>query len=450
MPTIQELCDKLATAFEQMKNLVDEAEARSDNPGVFSGEEQEKYDRISADIDQYDQRIERQEQLASRKALGDQPLDRRSDPGQPGGDNPGEDADTRGSGADPEIRWDDCRYDTESQLRGWAGNPDQIRRAKPAYRDAFGGYMRDGQQALYGLSEQRALQADADISGGYLVAPTQFVGGLIMAKDDLCFLRKLATVHLVPNADSLGAVSLDNDPADPAWTAEIGDVSEDSTMSFGKRELHPHQLTKLVKVSMKLLRKTSGGAEALVRNRLAYKFGVTEEANFLTGSGANEPLGLFTLSDNGIPAARDVATDMGATAVTADGLMNVAYTLKGQYWPNARWLWHRDGIKQIRKLKDDNNQYIWQPGLAGGQPNTLLNFPYVVSEYCPNTFTASQYVGMLGDFSYYWIADALNFSLQRLMELYAGNNQVGFIGRAETDGMPVLGEAFVRVKLAAS
>jgi len=70
------------------------------------------------------------------------------------------------------------------------------------------------------------------------------------------------------------------------------------------------------------------------------------------------------------------------------------------------------------------------------------------SEWAPSTFTTGQYVGLLGDFSWYWIADAMSMQIQRLNELYAETNQVGFIGMLETDGAPVLEETFVRVKLA--
>jgi HK97 family phage major capsid protein len=106
-------------------------------------------------------------------------------------------------------------------------------------------------------------------------------------------------------------------------------------------------------------------------------------------------------------------------------------------------------VKQIRKLKDGNGQYIWQAGIAGLRPSTILDLPYFLSEYMPSTFTAGQYVGILGDFSYYWIAEALNMEVRRLNELYAESNQTGFIARSEIDGMPVLSEAFVRVQLAA-
>ena len=78
----------------------------------------------------------------------------------------------------------------------------------------------------------------------------------------------------------------------------------------------------------------------------------------------------------------------------------------------------------------------------------LLGRPMVMSEYAPNTFTTGLYVGMFADFSHYWIADSLALQIRRLNELFALTNQIGIIGRLESDGMPVLAEAFARVKLA--
>jgi HK97 family phage major capsid protein len=99
---------------------------------------------------------------------------------------------------------------------------------------------------------------------------------------------------------------------------------------------------------------------------------------------------------------------------------------------------------------------LWAPGVAGarvgdvsaGLPDTILDAPYYISEYVPNTFTTGLYVGIIGDMSFYWIADALSLQIQRLVELYAESNQIGLIGRLETDGLPVLEEAFARVTLA--
>ena len=423
---VKDLCEKRASTFEEVKKIVDEAEKREENPGVLTAEEEERYNKINTDLDALDVRIERHETLAKRDAWLEKPEDRHTDPGQPGDEgHPGDSQQTREWTGHPDLRmWADA-------------NPE---RRTVEYEDGFRSYLTTGIQT-------RALQADSDTVGGYLVPPVQWINKLITAKDNLVHMRRLATVFPVTNGDSLGAPSLDNDPADPAWTAEIGTVSEDSTMSLGKRELHPHQLSKLVKISMKLLRKAAMGADSLALQRLAYKFAVTEENAFINGSGSHDPLGVMVASADGISTGRDVSTDNTTTAITADGLIEAFHALKGQYWGTAEWGFHRDAMKMIRKLKDGNGQYLWQPGLQSNVANRILDRPYWVSEYMPNTFTTGLYVGIIGDFSHYWIADSLGFTIQRLQELYAANNQVGIIGRAETDGMPVLEEAFVRVTL---
>jgi len=225
-------------------------------------------------------------------------------------------------------------------------------------------------------------------------------------------------------------------------------------MAFGKRSLHPRPIAKRIKVSQTLLRQVPSAA-AFVQSRLAYKFAVTAENAYMLGDGANKPLGVFVASNDGIPTSRDVSTGNTSTAITMDGLINALYSLTGQYQASKslRWLFHREALRDIRKLRDDSGgagtgQYLWQPSMQAGQPDTLLNIPVLSSEYVPHTFTSGLYVGMVADFSYYWIADALSMTIQRLDELYAEANQVGFIGRLETDGMPVLAEAFARVKLA--
>lgn len=300
----------------------------------------------------------------------------------------------------------------------------------------------------YLTGESRALQMDKDASGGYMIAPQQFVSNLIKAVDDLTFMRSLSTIYSVPNAQSLGAPALDNDPADPTWTSEILVGSEDSTMTFGKRELFPHPLAQYIKISKKAVR-SSMDIERLVMERLAYKIAVVEENAFLNGSGSNQPLGIFTAgTDSGITTSRDVSTGNTSTAIGADGLIEAKYTLKANYWPRARWIFHRDAVKAIRKLKDGEGQYMWRAGLAADRGDTILDVPVVMSEYAPNTFTTGLYVGIIGDFKNYWIADALDMTIQVLTELYAATNQNGYISRKEVDGMPVLEEAFARVTLA--
>lgn len=322
-------------------------------------------------------------------------------------------------------------------------------RETPEYEAAFRSYLAVGLRNI-SPEELRALQADSDTAGGYIVTPQQFIATLIKAVDDAVAVRQFATKFAVPKAESIGAPVLKDDPADPEWTSEIKTGSEDATMDFAKRELHPHPLALRIKVSNKLVQQSALDVDAVIRDRLAYKTAIVHEKAFLTGSGANQPLGLFTTSAQGISTARDVSTGNTTTAIGADNLIEMVYTLKGQYLgrPSTRWIFHRLAIKQIRKLKDKNDQYLWQPGLVAGQPDTILGIPIINSEYAPSTFTTGLYVGLLGDLSFYWIADALGARIQVLDQLYAETNQTGYIIRSECDGMPVLEEAFVRSKLA--
>ncbi|GGN47303.1 phage major capsid protein [Streptomyces fuscichromogenes] len=370
---------------------------------AMTGEENTAFDALMDERDQLDATIERAEKLLEddRNAVDDLPDDQRG----------------RGGDDTPELK-------------------------------AFRAYLLNGRAQLT-EQQARALNMGSDPEGGFLLAPQQFVQQLLQAVDDMVAIRGLATVQQITTAESLGVPSLDTDLTDAEWTSELGTGSQDDSLRIGKRELRPNPVAKRVKVSRTLLRRAAISPETLVRQRMEFKFGVTQEKAFMTGDGNKKPLGLFTASSDGIPTSRDVATG-SATGITADGLIDAKYTLKAQYWSKARWLFHRDAIRIVRKLKDDNGQYIWQPGLTADRPDQILEAPYLVNEYVPNTFTNGNYVGMFGDFSFYWIVDALAMDIQRLVELYAETNQVGFIGRMESDGMPVLAEAFVRLKAATS
>lgn len=318
-------------------------------------------------------------------------------------------------------------------------------RGTDEYRAAFGKFLRGGRSACT-EAEIRALQADNDVAGGYTVAPEQMVDQLVKFVDNMVFIRQRATKFRLASSSSMGAPAYDTDVDDADWTAELATGNEDSAMAFGKRELHTRPLAKRIKVSNKLLH-LNPNIEAFIRDRLAYKFGVSQEKAFMTGTGANQPLGVFTASAAGVTTARDVSTGNTTTAPTMDGLISAKYSLKGQYWNKADWIFHRNVLEVVSKLKDGEGQYLWRESVRDGEPDRLLGRPVVMSEYAPNTLTTGLYVGILGDFSQYWIADCLDMQIQRLVELYAETNQTGFIGRLETDGMPVLAEAFARVKL---
>lgn len=314
-------------------------------------------------------------------------------------------------------------------------------RSDKEYREAFARYLKTGDS-----KELRSLQVSIPDKGGYFV-PQQMADGIIEKLENAVLIRQFATVDTLSSSDSLGKVSWDNDPGDLEWTGEINEAAEDNNITIGKREMKPHRLPKLVKISKDLVR-LAPNIESLVTRKFAYKYAITEENAFFNGDGAGKPLGVFTASASGISTSRDVSADNSTTSVTFDGLTNAKYSLKAGYRRNARWFFHRDGLKQIEKLTDSNGSRLWQPSVQAGQPDMLLGSPVHESEYVPNTFTSGQYVGIYGDFSYYWIVDSLDFTIQTLYEKYSLTNQIGYIFTKYTDGQPVVEEAFARVKLA--
>lgn len=364
--------------------------------------------------------------------------------------------------------------DRETNYRAWANEPTNTlkfadgnqapaggQKAGDQEREAAGlkawqAYFRGVPMTSMMPETVKALAAQEGDLGGFLVLPQQLVQRLLVTVKDLLWIRQLATVFPLDKAESLGVPVLDNDFGDPTWTAELGTGVEDTTAPFGKRQLIPHPIARRIKISNKLLRQAVIDPEAIVLDRLAYRLARVSENAFLNGDGQDKPLGVFTPSVNGISTNRDTVT-AGVGVVSGDDWITLKHALKPQYWAKAKIIVHRLVLSDTRKKKDTQGNYIWQAGvggyvaqgtaLVGPNPDTIVGLPYLVDELAPSTVATGQYVAVAGDFSFYWVADALNMQIQRLNELYAETNQTGFILRAELDGMPTLEEAFVRLKV---
>lgn len=316
----------------------------------------------------------------------------------------------------------------------------------PDRRDALRSWLSSG------VPMATPLQTDFEQRAGYLAIPEQLVGELLQDLDDELWIRQLARTFTVRGAQSLGAIKRTAKASTFQWGDELDDTSthEDSTLAFGKRRLTPHYMTGQVSASRDLLRASIIPVESLLMGEIRRDSGELEEDAFLTGTGSQQPIGLFTASAEGISTSRDVRGSNTTTAIVADTLRDMKYGLKETYRRRANWLFHRDAIKQISKLKDGDDQYLWRPGITLGDPDVILGRPVIESERVPNTFSASAYVGMLADFSYYWIADSLDIDIQMLVEKYATTNRVAWVVRRKVDAMPQIEEAFARMQLAAS
>jgi HK97 family phage major capsid protein len=399
----KELREQLSKLVSDMRKIYD---AASSEKRDLSADENVNYQNLESEVEKLEARIDRADSLEKREKELSQ-----VDP----------DADRSGG------------YGSAAKSEG-------------AHKAAFRNYLRGGFRSM-APDQIRTLTQGTGSQGGYLVPDEQFVEALLKKADDACFIRKLATKYVINGAKAGGIPSLATDFTDCDWTTELLTGSANDLV-FAKRTMTPNALAKRVKISNVLLNNSPTDPEALVIDRLVQIFAITEEKAFLTGNGTGKPLGLFTASASGVSTGRDVSTGNTATAVTFDGLIEAQETIKEVYQAKAGWLISRALKKMARKLKDSQNQYIWEPSTVVGAPSTLLGSPVYTSEFVPATFTTGLYVGIYGDFSYYGIVDSLEQKIQRLDELYAETNEVGFIGRRELDGQPLLEEAFARIKLA--
>ena len=167
-------------------------------------------------------------------------------------------------------------------------------------------------------------------------------------------------------------------------------------------------------------------------------------SHFFIGDGKGKPTGIL----NATGGASDGVTTATAN-ITFDDVMDLFYSLKAPYRKKAVWVLNDTTVKALRKLKDNNGNYIWQPSAQAGVPDMILNRPYHTSSYVPEVAAGSK-VMAFGDFSYYWIADRQGRSFKRLNELFAATGQVGFLASQRVDGKLILAEAVKTMKVKAS
>jgi HK97 family phage major capsid protein len=277
-----------------------------------------------------------------------------------------------------------------------------------------------------------ALQIGTDSEGGFLV-PDEYENQLIQALQEANLLRNLCNVITTSYGDRKIPVVASHGSA--AWMDEEAAFTE-SDDAFTQVTLSAYKLGTMLKVSDELLNDSYFDLEAYIAAEFARRIGAAEEESFLTGNGSSKPTGLLHTTGGatlGVTAA-------SATAITLDEVLDLYHSLKSAYRKNATFLVNDATIKAIRKLKDGQGQYLWQPSVQAGTPDTILNRPVATSQYMP-TVAAGEKTILFGDFKYYWIADRQGRTFKRLNELYAANGQVGFLASQRLDAKLILPEA---------
>nr|DAQ63018.1 MAG TPA: major capsid protein [Caudoviricetes sp.] len=390
MSKVLELREKRAKAWEAAKKFLD---AKRTADGFVSAEDAAAYDRMEADVVNLGKEIERLERQAAI------------------------DAELARATSTPITNQPNGRIDGEVKTG----------RATEEYKRAFWNGMRN--RISYDV--QNALSIGTDSEGGYLV-PDEYEKKLVESLQDEVFFRSLATVIRTSSGDR--KIPIVTSRGEAAWIDEEGQFPE-SDDSFGQTSIGAYKLATMIKVSDELLNDSVFNIEQYISKEFGRRIGAKEEEAFFVGDGQGKPIGLFNTTggaETGVTAA--------TVSITFDDVMDLYYSLRAPYRNKASWLLNDSTVKAIRKLKDGNGNYIWQPSVREGEPDRILNRPYRTSIYVPELAEGKR-VMAFGDYSYYWIADRQGRSFKRLNELYAATGQVGFLACERVDGKLILSEA---------
>ena len=277
-----------------------------------------------------------------------------------------------------------------------------------------------------------ALQVGTETEGGYLV-PDEYEHTLVQALEEQNIFRQLA--HVIHTSSGDRKIPVVASKGTAQWIDEEAQYPE-SDDSFGQVSIGAYKLATMIKISEELLNDSVFDMPSYIATEFARRIGAAEEEAFFTGNGTGRPLGI--LAETG--GAQVGVTGAKADAVTFDEVMDLFYSLRSPYRRNAVFIMNDATVKALRKLKNGNGDYIWQPSVTAATPDTILNRPVYTSGFMPTLATGNKTI-LFGDLGYYWVADREGRSFKRLNELYAPTGQVGFLASQRVDGKLILPEA---------
>jgi HK97 family phage major capsid protein len=312
------------------------------------------------------------------------------------------------------------------------------------YAKAFRNYLRKGMDAGLEALQTKALSVTSDPDGGYLVTPTMSAT-IVHAIFETTPMRQIASIETI-STDSLDMID-DHTSAAAGWTAENTDITGDTaTPMIAKRNIPTHELYAKPKATQKLVDDAAIDVEAWLSGKIADIFARTQNTAFVSGSGVGQPRGILTYpSGTNWGQIQQVGTGSSGN-VTADSLIALFYSLKDVYMKRASWLINRSVVQTIRQLKETTNQYIWQPGLSAGSPDTLMGVPVYMASDMPVAAANSLSVAV-GDFkAAYQIVDRQGIRILR--DPFTEKPFVKFYATTRVGGDVTAFEAIKLLKLA--
>lgn len=380
--TIQELMEKRAKAWDEARNFLD---SKRNESGLLSEEDGKAYDKMESEIVALGKEIDRLERQEKLNAELEKPT------------------------SSPILS-------TPNAKSG---------RASDEYKNAMLTALRTNFKQV-----SNVLQEGVDADGGYLV-PVEYDRRLIDVLDEENIVRKLATRITTSGEHRINVAA--TKPA-AAWIEE-GAALTWGDATFDQILMDAHKLHVAVKVTEELLYDNAFGLENYLLTQFGKALANAEEDAFLNGDGTGKPTGIFNATGGG-----QVAGTLSG-AVKTDDVIDLVYALKRPYRKNASFIMNDKTLASLRKLKDNNGAYLWQPSYQAGEPDKVLGYTVYTSAYAPENAVA------FGDFKYYNIGDRGSRSFKQLNELFAGNGMIGFVAKERVDGKLVLPEAVQIMKL---
>lgn len=358
---ITEQVNALGGAWEQFKQVNDARLRDIERKGNADGMYEEHLHKIGSALDNYKSRLDRIETAVSRPVLGE--------------------------------------------------TGEEYKSNHAEYSKSFRNYLRKGMDAGLEALQTKALSVGSDPDGGYLVTPAMS-SKIVKAIFETSPVRQLASVETI-STDALELID-DHDQAAAGWTAETAAITETTTPIIAKRNIPTHELYAQPKATQKLVDDSAIDIEAWLSDKIADIFARKENTAFISGNGVGQPRGILTYAAGTSWNQIEQVNSGTSATVTADGLLNVYYKLKDGYTKNASFLMNRTVVNAVRLIKEAaTNQYIWQPGLAAGTPDTLLGIPVYMASDMPAAAANSLSVAV-GDFkAAYQIVDRKGINILR-------------------------------------
>ena len=391
--SVNELRENRAKAWEKAKDFLD---SHRDENGMLSAEDVAAYEKMEAQIVGMGEEIKRTERSLALDAELSRPVG--------------------------------------SPLTNLPGSPGSMKtgRASNEYKEAMLSALRSNFRHI-----SNVLVEGTDSAGGYLV-PTEYDERLIEKLEQENILRRLGTVIQTSGERKINVAAT---KPTASWVEESGElVFRDPT--FSQIMLDGFKLSTATKVSEELLADNQYDLEGFLIRSFGQAIANAEEDAFINGNGSSKPTGILDATGGGQVAV----TAASSTAITADEIIELVYSLKRPYREHAAFIMADSTLAKVRKLKDGCGTYLWQASLTENEPDRLLGFPVYTSAYMP-AIAAGNSVIAFGDFSYYNIGDRGTRSFAALHELYAGVGQVAFVAKERVDGKLILPEAVQILKM---